>query len=119
MAMKPAMPWCALRNTFGRISVAALAAAGLCGSAQAQIPVVAPDMTASASPEGATRPDPRSFCYYAGEAYSEGMVLHGRVCERRPTTDVLARYQQPLTWQPQARESINPRGGARKEIRDE
>jgi len=123
MAMKPALPWIELHNTLGRITVAAIAAAGLCGSAQGQVPVVGPYPPSELDAPGVVKePDPVLFCYYAGKAYSEGMVLHGRVCERRPTMDVLARYKQPLTWQPQApeaRKSINPRGGARKETSDE
>lgn len=43
--------------------------------------------------------DPTLFCYLADKRYSEGTVAEGRECRRRPTGDVFAGDEQPLTWQ--------------------
>ena len=44
--------------------------------------------------------DSKSFCYLADKAYSEGAVVEGRECKRRPGADIVAPDKQPLTWQP-------------------
>ena len=43
--------------------------------------------------------DSKSFCYLADKAYSEGAVVEGRECKRRPGADIFAPDKQPLTWQ--------------------
>lgn len=54
----------------------------------------------TATPKQATeRKDALSFCYFADKAYSEGTVLEGRECKRRPTFMTNDRDNQPLIWQ--------------------
>lgn len=45
--------------------------------------------------------DPKTFCYLAGKAYSEGSVVDGRECRRRETAFVSSDNEDPpLSWQP-------------------
>lgn len=88
------------------ILVAALVAGSAAAADQAP-PASKPASASAAKPtpaKGSAR-DAHAFCYLADQAYSEGAVVDGRECRRRPSADVFAQDKQPLSWQEPVREA--------------
>lgn len=94
-----------MKPTFLIIVATLVPGSAIAGDQALPTPKPASASAAKALPAKSSAHDAHAFCYLADQAYSEGAVVEGRECKRRPSADVFAQDKQPLSWQEPVREA--------------